>query len=311
MKISVRDLVRSRQQANSVRASRNDPHHLALVVEGGGMRGVVSGGMVAALEARGLVDCFDSIHGSSAGACAGAYFLAGQASLGTRIYYEDINTRSFIDLWRLFGGKPIMNTSFLIDHVMTKVKPLDVLKILSAKGALHIVGTDANSGSVVDYQNFRDTAHFFSVLRGSITIPVVAGPPVRVDGIELIDGGMVEQIAIRSAMKSGASHILVLLTRKESDLVRPNRTVQRHLEMALIRAIYNKRLADIYRTRDERINETIYLIRHPHGEVVIESIARGPDAANVRRLTTSPTLLMAADDEARRAVFAYLDNGHP
>ena len=74
---SVRKLMHVRQEAGSRRASRTDPHHLALVIEGGGMRGVVAGGMVGALEERGFLDCFDSIHGSSAGACAGAYFLAG------------------------------------------------------------------------------------------------------------------------------------------------------------------------------------------------------------------------------------------
>jgi predicted patatin/cPLA2 family phospholipase len=102
-----------RQETHSTRSRRADPHHLALVIEGGGMRGVVSGGMVTALEARGLLDCFDSIHGSSAGACAGAYFLAGQARLGTRIYYEDINNKRFIDRWRPWIGRPNYERAFL------------------------------------------------------------------------------------------------------------------------------------------------------------------------------------------------------
>ena len=41
---------------------------VALAVEGGAMRGVVSAGMVSALEALGLVDAFDAVYGSSAGA---------------------------------------------------------------------------------------------------------------------------------------------------------------------------------------------------------------------------------------------------
>jgi predicted acylesterase/phospholipase RssA len=42
------------------------------------MRGVVSAGMLVALEQLGTLDCFDSIWGASAGALNGAYFLTGQ-----------------------------------------------------------------------------------------------------------------------------------------------------------------------------------------------------------------------------------------
>ena len=62
------------------------------------MRGVVSAGMVSALEELGLTHAFDAVYGSSAGAINAAYFLAGQARLGTTIYYEDINNARFIDL---------------------------------------------------------------------------------------------------------------------------------------------------------------------------------------------------------------------
>ena len=100
------------------------------------MRGVVAGGMVSALEERSLLQCFDSVHGSSAGACAGAYFVAGQARLGTRIFYEDINNNSFIDLKRAALFKPIMNTNYLIDEVMKYKKILNVNRLISTKGCL-------------------------------------------------------------------------------------------------------------------------------------------------------------------------------
>ena len=61
------------------------------------MRGVISAGMVVALEQLGCSRCFDAVYGSSAGAINGAFFVAGQAGLGTTIYYENINHREFID----------------------------------------------------------------------------------------------------------------------------------------------------------------------------------------------------------------------
>ena len=44
------ELIRRRAEQRSEPGSRQDAHRLALVVEGGGMRGVVSAGMTSALE---------------------------------------------------------------------------------------------------------------------------------------------------------------------------------------------------------------------------------------------------------------------
>ena len=46
------------------RGARADGATLALVIEGGGMRGVVSSAMAAAIEARGLTPCFDLVAGT-------------------------------------------------------------------------------------------------------------------------------------------------------------------------------------------------------------------------------------------------------
>ena len=53
---------------------------MGLVVQGGGMRGVVSGGGLTALHDLGMRDLFDATYGSSAGAMNLTYFLAGQVS---------------------------------------------------------------------------------------------------------------------------------------------------------------------------------------------------------------------------------------
>jgi predicted patatin/cPLA2 family phospholipase len=93
----VAQLMLERQRQHSKPLKRKDGRTIALVIEGGGMRGVISGGMVAALEQLGLLDIFDVVYGSSAGAIAGAYFLAGQARYGTTIFYERLNNSRFIN----------------------------------------------------------------------------------------------------------------------------------------------------------------------------------------------------------------------
>ena len=84
----VLSIVRERVKSKSKPGNRQerDSHHLALVIEGGGMRGSVSAGMAAALSTLDLLDAFDSIHGSSAGAIVGAYLVSRQ--LCTDVYTD-------------------------------------------------------------------------------------------------------------------------------------------------------------------------------------------------------------------------------
>ena len=93
-------LVRERAAAGSKPGARSDGAHLALVVEGGGMRGAVSGGALQALHDLGLRDAFDVVYGSSAGAMNATYFLAGQRD-GVNIYSDHIANDRFCDMRRL------------------------------------------------------------------------------------------------------------------------------------------------------------------------------------------------------------------
>ena len=93
------------------------------------MRGVVTAGMLSGLESLDLLSCFDAVYGTSAGALAGAYFVAGQMRFGTTTFYEDVNNRWFIDLFRLIRGQPVMDLDFIFENVMTDRKPLDCIMI--------------------------------------------------------------------------------------------------------------------------------------------------------------------------------------
>lgn len=80
----VLNLLYRRYHSQSTPANRaaNDNATLALAIEGGGMRGAVSGGMAAAIVCLGLSNAFDSIYGSSAGSIIGSYFVSRQLYLG-------------------------------------------------------------------------------------------------------------------------------------------------------------------------------------------------------------------------------------
>ena len=304
---TVAELIRLRLHQKSARDSRGDPYHLALVIEGGGMRGVVAGGMVTAIQELGLTDCFDTIHGSSAGACAGAYLMTGQARLGTSIFYEDINNSKVTNPRRLWRGAPIMDTGFITDNVMRTTKRLDAEKIVRSPDLLHIIATTTGAREA-HYCRYLTPDWFFAVLRGTITMPIVGGKSVNVDGQELVDGGMVQQIPFRSAVERGATHVLVLLTRRDHEFERKKSRPKALLESLAMRFVYGLALARLYASRRDRINNDLKRIFENNiGKVAMEYIARPATDSRVRRFSLETDLLKQGAEEGYRAIRRYVD----
>src|SRR5690242_5407404 len=213
------------------------------------MRGVVSAGMVIGLERLGLLEVFDHVYGSSAGALNGAYFVGGKAAYGTSIYSEEINNRQFISPWRM-AWRPAVDIDFLIDRVLRVTKPLPIDRILASPIPLHVIVTDVATARPRPISSWRDGESLLRTLRGGATMPVLAGPPFEVDGVRLWDPAFFEEsIPVAPADAGGATHILVLLTRP-AGVRRPTLTpFERFYMVPAIRRV-SPALADAYATRD-------------------------------------------------------------
>jgi predicted patatin/cPLA2 family phospholipase len=186
---------------------------LALAIEGGGMRAVVTSGMCAALESYGIPpEIFDVVYGSSAGSVIATFYLADQIRFGTPVFYEDITTREFIDPRRAITRQPIMNLNYLVCNVIATKKPLKYESVL-ASGKLRVVATNIKEArreilgpptTLKELQNF---------LQASATIPLIAGPPFVIDGVPYVDASVSEAIPWQAALDEGATHVLVLSSR--------------------------------------------------------------------------------------------------
>src|ERR1700742_4743170 len=110
-------LIRRRREERSVPGHRTDDRRIALVIEGGGMRGVVSAGMTAAIEQLGFTNCFDEVHGASAGAFAGAFLLAGQAAYLTALYPHGFGNPVFASAGRVLRGRPVFDLDYVVHEV--------------------------------------------------------------------------------------------------------------------------------------------------------------------------------------------------
>ena len=213
------------------------------------MRGVVSAGMLEALEHSGMLETIDAVYGSSAGAVNGAFFLASQAAYGISIYFEDINNSSFISLGRFVTRRPVMSLDYVLDDVLSRRKVLDWRAVLDSAIELKVAATSLDRLGVRLLQDFRDREHLFEALRASSSIPLLAGPPAVVGGERFLDALLFEPIPYGSAVRDGCSHVLVLLTRPDGTLNGKPTLFERHV-LGRWLASLEPRLRDAYLTQE-------------------------------------------------------------
>ncbi|WP_227998728.1 patatin-like phospholipase family protein [Nocardia australiensis] len=211
---AVAEIIRGRRQSSS----RADGHRLALVIEGGGSRGVYSSGMVQALEELGLASIFDAVYGTSAGAINGAWLLCGRAVSGMRSWTDPAIMRRTIAPARMLRGRPAFDLHYLVHHVYDGIEPMNFPAILANPTTFHPIGTDVRTGDPVDLnRHIVDKRTLMIALRASAGLPILAGPPVPLGDAEYLDGGLAETVPIRTAVRGGATHALVLRTRRTDE----------------------------------------------------------------------------------------------
>jgi predicted patatin/cPLA2 family phospholipase len=270
------------------------------------MRGVVSAGMVTALEDLGYSSAFDAVYGSSAGAINAAYFLAGQARLGSTIYHEDINNRRFINLSRPLRGRPIVDLAFLLDDVAKRRKRLDVGRVLRSPVPLTVLATDVAREAACAFEAFGTEERLFGALRAGATMPVLAGGPFEFESRLYLDASLSEPIPVPTAERHGHTHVVVLLTRGGGMRTRPS-ALDRYFVGPRLRQL-SPGLAEKYLNRAGPYSRLIRCIdggTGPLGQTAVTAI-RVP-GLHISRLERRTSVLADAARRGYEAVMARLE----
>lgn len=190
--------------------SRNPPA-TAFVFAGGGSLGAVEVGMLHALAATGIRP--DFVIGSSAGAINAAYFAGHPDAQGVArldrlwrgLTRSQVMPMGLRDLWRLALRRDHLVDPAGLRRLLHHHLPFERLE--DAPLPVHVVATDLLLGSEVVLS--RGPA--VDAVLASAAIPGVY-PSVRIGGRELIDGGVANNTPISSAIRLGATRVVVLPT---------------------------------------------------------------------------------------------------
>jgi len=273
--------------------ARSDRHRVALVLEGGGMRGVVSAGMTAAIERLGLTGCFDLVVGSSAGALNAAALLAGVARPAAVAYHTSLATKAFINPARLLLGRPALDVRYVLSLASEELDSDRHLRTINSPIELHCVALDVDRAEPVEFTGMRTKDELWDVLLATTRMPWVGGDPVRIADRRYLDGALTCPIPVSTAIAAGATHMLVLQTRpygvpRTSGSQLTERLIARRLARLNPRLVplwhgripaYEAQVADLARRSAEPGGGPPYVLalRPAAGTPVVTQLERRPD----------------------------------
>lgn len=288
---------------------RPDGARVALAIEGGGMRGAVSAGMVIAIHELGLTSAFDFVFGASAGALNGVWLLSGNPAAGLEPYADPALIRQYIRRSNVLRGRPVVDTRKLVEVLYEQRLPLRFDAVLSSRVRLHPLATDVETGAAVDLEpTIRDRATLKRALRASTALPLLAGPPVEIGGRRYLDAGLAESIPFHAALAAGATHVLVLRSRRPQDAERPSRPA-RVVTGTLLRRL-GEPVRRGYLERASRLAADDALL---DGHESILSIRPPADSPRVSRLESDSGVVREGLEAGRQAAYTMLggEGGEP
>lgn len=182
----------------------------ALVLEGGGLRGVFTCGVLDNFMKRGIR--FPFTIGVSAGACNGLSYMSGQIGRAKASNIDLMDKYHYIGLKYLFTQRCIMDFRLLFEDFPERIIPYDYDAYFSNPDRFVMVTTDCRTGKAVYFEEKSSSERVMDIVRASSSLPFVC-PISYVDGTPMLDGGIADSIPVEYAMSQGYDRLVVVLTR--------------------------------------------------------------------------------------------------
>ncbi|GLB60960.1 patatin-like phospholipase family protein [Cytobacillus sp. NCCP-133] len=251
-----------------------------LVLEGGGMRGVYTAGVLEFFLEKHMF--FPYIIGVSAGACNAASYVSRQHGRNQKVTIGYVNHPDYISYKNLFLKKELFGMDLIFDKIPNELDPFDFQAFTAAQENFIIGTTDCKTGEPVYFNKESYARDILTIIRASSSLPFMA-PIINFAGKALMDGGISDPIPIKKAIKDGVEKSVIILTRnkgyrkKKSSLSKLTRYFYKEYS-GLINAIENR-----YKIYNETLdyieqleNEGKVFIIRPEQELQVGRVERSP-----------------------------------
>ena len=185
---------------------------IGLVLEGGGMRGLFSAGVLdALLELKEL--SVNGIVGVSSGALFGVNYVSKQKERAVRYNKKYADDKRYMGLHSWITTGNAVNKDFAFYELPYKLDVFDNETFKKAKTDFYVVMTNVESGKP-EYVLIEDAFAQMEYLRATSALPF-ASKIIEINGKKYLDGGISDSIPIDFCESLGYDKIIAVLTRPE------------------------------------------------------------------------------------------------
>lgn len=230
----------------------------ALVLEGGGLRGIYTSGVLRFFMDKGIF--FPYVIGVSMGACNAANYVSRQPERNRIVSIRYVNDARYLSYVRLFMRGELFGMKFIFDTLPRSLVPFDFTAFMENDVKCFTVVTDCETGKALYYEKKELGEDYLKVLQASNSLPFVA-KPVHYNGLILMDGGLSDAVPIKKSIDDGNEKNVLILTRPKG--YRKKRPP--FLQFASLRYPRYKGLLNALARRHAGYNETMdFIDQHEH-----------------------------------------------
>lgn len=185
---------------------------IALVVQGGGQRGIFTAGVFDAFLENNF-DPFELYIGTSAGALNLSSFISRQPRFGYEFIVNYTTDNEFFNLYKYLSQQKSMNLDWALEEVRPHgAIPLDVSRARSVLKNRMALACATRKDTLQDIYMPMYEENWCEVLRASCAIPVIYNLPVNINDLEWVDGGVSAAVPVKEAWQRGADLVIVVRT---------------------------------------------------------------------------------------------------
>lgn len=261
-------------------------YQAGLVLEGGGLKGVYTAGVLDFFLDKGLE--FSGIYGVSAGACNMCSYLSKQRGRSRDVNIDYLDSRRYCSAESLLLTGDLFNVDICYHLIPDYLYPFDYDTFDKYTGKAYSVVTDIVTGRP-EYLRIRDLRKDMDKIRASASLPLVART-VKIDGKFYLDGGLSDSIPLRKSVVDGNRKNVVVMTKETGYIKEPAGTVN----LAMLKARYFRypKVYELIKKRHLVYNACVNYIEEQQakGEVFV---IRPKKKSNVGRIEKDKEKLIA------------------
>ncbi|MFA5282979.1 MAG: patatin family protein [Bacilli bacterium] len=224
----------------------------ALVLQGGGIRGAYTAGVLDVLMEHNF--WADYVLGVSAGAMNGMNYVSKQIGRSKSIFIELSSNKKIYSLKNILKCGSIYNFDYLFSGIKEVIVPFDYERFYENKMRYIACATNLETGRPIYFEKGCAEYDIDLAIKASASLPLVS-KPVFVGDTPCLDGGVSATIPLKKAMEDGNKKIVVIMTRDASFQKDENK--KNHLSIAKRRYRDYPHFLEAYRNQNSLYNNCL------------------------------------------------------